>query len=85
MNITKTAFLQERRGFLIPRLILSWIGMVLVGIFVLICLVGGFYVGVPILLVLSILPAIFLYAVHKRYAEMKEIMEPGIPIPMQKV
>ena len=85
MNNAKQMVLQERPGFLIPWLILSWMDMALVGTALLMCLFQGFFIAVLVLLVYTILPAIFLYAVHKRYAEIKELKEPKIPIPMYKV
>ena len=66
-------------------LILSWIEMVLVGILALICLFGGLLGSGLILLISLVVQAIFLYAVHKRYAEIKEATEPRIPVPMHTV
>ena len=68
-----------------PWLILSWMDMTMVGLALLMCLFTGFLIHVLVLLIASILPAIFLYAVHKRYAEIQEVQGTRVPVPVFKV
>ena len=72
--------LQGRSGLLIPWLIFNWISFV--GMSLLMCLFIGLFVGLLLMpLTAPVLPALFLYAVHQRYAEIQENKERRLSIP----